>query len=137
MHSLPIIVDANSPTPAGHIKLYITCADQDKEDKVILIVLIDMSHPFQVIGHLQDVLAQSCGVTAHRVKLSIEGETTPVSSADRISDVVTKIKPVDGVRHIKMAVEKWVPRVYSKNPFEMRKEWEMYRPVYNNTSDPW
>lgn len=134
MPSLPIIVDANSPTPDGHIKLYITCADQDK---VILIVLIDMSHPFQVMGHLQDVLSQSCGVTSHRVKLSIEGETTPVSSTDRISDVVTKIKPVDGVRHIKMSVEKWVSRVYSKNPFEMRKEWEMYRPVYNNTSDPW
>jgi hypothetical protein len=128
--SLPVIIDANSPTPAGHIKLYVTNVDHLK------VVLIDMSHPFQVMGHLYDVL----GVKAHRVKLSmasIADETHTVSSADRISDVVTKIKPVDGVRHMKMVVDEWVPRVYSKNPFEMRKEWDMYRPVYNNTSDPW
>ena len=129
--SLPFITDANSPTPDAHVKLYVTCANQYRY------VLIDLSHDFQVMGHLHDVLAQSLGhVTAHRVKLSIADEIQPISAADRISDVIDRITPVDGVHHMTMVVEEWVPRVYSTNPFDMRKEWEMYRPIYK-TSDQW
>jgi hypothetical protein len=128
--SLPVIIDANSPTPADHVKLYISCADQYRYgDKV---VLIDLSHDFQVMGHLDDVLAQSLGglVKARDVKLSISGESQPISAADRISDVIDRITPVDGLHHLTMVVEEWTPRVYSSNPFEMRNEWEMYRPIY-------
>jgi len=134
--SLPVIIDASCPTPAHHVKLYITFADQYRYgDKV---VLIDLSHDFQVMGHLHDVLAQSLGglVKARDVKLIIPGESQPISAADRISDVIDRIKPIDGVYHLTMLVEEWTPRVYSTNPFEMRNEWDMYRPVYK-TSDPW
>jgi len=86
-----------------------------------------------MIGHLDDVLAQSLGglVKARDVKLSISSdESQPISAADRISDVIDRITPVDGFYHLTMVVEEWVPRVYSTNPFEMRNEWEMYRPIY-------
>jgi hypothetical protein len=137
--SLPVIIDANSPTPTNHVKLYITCADQYRYgDKV---VLIDLSHDFQVMGHLHDVLAQSLGglVKARDVKLSIPGESSPISAADLISDVIDRITPVDGLHHLTMVVEEWSPRVYSSNPFEMRKEWDMYRPIYktSDSSDSW
>jgi hypothetical protein len=131
--SLPIIIDANTPTKDGYVKIYITSTDPYRYgDRV---VLIDTSHPFQIMGHLYDVIAESLGgINTHRIKLSISGET--VSAGDQISDVIDRIKPVDRVCHLTMSVEEWVPRVYSKNLFEMRREWEMYRPVYN-TSDPW
>jgi len=128
--SLPVITDANSPTPDGHVKLYITCADQYQYgDKV---VLIDLSHEFQMMGHLHDVLAQSLGglVTARHVKLSILGESQPISAADLISDVINRITTVNEVYHLTMVVDEWNPRVYSLNPFEMRNEFEMYRPIY-------
>ncbi len=134
--SLPVITDANSPIPADHIKIHITCADQDK------FVLIDLSHPFQVMGHLHDVLAQSLGglVTANRVKLTFrsdDGVTHHPSAADSISDVINVINSINNdIYHMEMSIEEWVPFVYSTNPFEMRKEWDMYRPVYN-PSDPW
>jgi len=134
--SLPVITNANSPTPADHVKLYITSVDPSRYgDKV---VLIDLSHDFQMMDHLHDVLAQSfVGVTTHRIKLSIPGEmTSPVSATDLISDVIDRITPVDGVHHLTMVVEESAPRVYSSNPFEMRKEWDMYRPIYK-TSDSW
>ena len=138
--SLPVITDANSPTPADHVKLYVTCADHG--DKV---VLIDLSHDFQVMGHLHDVLARSLmgHHVTHRVKLSISGESHQISDADRISDVIDRITPVDGVHRMTMVVGDRVPRVYrrgatlslrrySTNPLEMRREWEMYRPIYGD-----
>lgn len=135
--SLPVIIDANSPIPDNHVKLYVTCADQYNRygDKV---VLIDLSHDFQLMGHLHDVLAQSLGglVKARDVKLIIPGESSPISAADRIRDAIDRIMLIDGVYHLTMLVEEWTPRVYSTNPFEMRREWEMYRPVYK-TDDSW
>ena len=126
--SLPVIIDANSPIPDNHVKLYVTCADHG--DKV---VLIDLSHDFQVMGHH----------VTHRVKLSISGESHQISDADRISDVIDRITPVDGVHRMTMVVGDRVPRVYrrgatlslrrySTNPLEMRREWEMYRPIYGD-----
>lgn len=129
--SLPVITDTNSLTPDGHVKLYVINLDRYRYgDKV---VLIDMSHPFQVMSHLQDVLAQSFmdNVKAHRVKLSIVDEMDYVSDADRISDVVRKIEPVDGLRYMTMVVEDTVPVVYPNNSFDMRKMLDMFR-----TSDP-
>ena len=134
--SLPVIADANSPTKDGYAKLYIT--NDDKYRYVNKVVMIDLSHPFQVMGHLHDVLAESLSglVKASDIKLSISDETEPISAAERISDVIDRIKPLDGTYHMKMVVNEWVPRVYSSSPFEMRREWDMYRPTYN-TSDPW
>jgi hypothetical protein len=134
--SLPVIADANTPTKDGYAKLYITNDDEYRYGTKV--VMIDLLHPFQVMGHLHDVLAESLGglVKARDIKLFIEGETDPISASERISDVIDRIKPLDGTYHMKMMVDEWVPRVYSSNPFEMRKEWDMYRPVYN-TSDPW
>ena len=86
-----------------------------------------MSHSFQMIGHLNDVLAKSFigAIKAYRIKLTINDDTEyDVNSSDRIQTVISRIKPVDGLYHMTMVVKDAVPVVYPENPFDFRRMWD-------------